>query len=156
MASETGPSAGQTPYLTSTAPGVHLTSLLSAGDTVPDAQSKDGSAWRFAGIPDGIGAFDNNDGTITILVNHELPAADGPAHDSGSPSGAYVDRLSVNKQTLEIVDGRELAQRIYFYDPATKTYLQGADALARLCSADLPIRSALYDAQSGKGTTAHI
>lgn len=156
MASENRTATEQTPYLTATLPGVHILPLLSAGDTVPDAKYKNGSTWRFAGIPDGIGAFDNNDGTITILVNHELPATEGSAHDSGAPSGAFVDRLTIDKATLEVIDGRELAQRIYFYDAATKSWLQGTDALARLCSADLPVRSALYDAQSGKGTTAHI
>ena len=156
MSNETGPSTEQTPYITPTAPGVHLVPLLSAGDTAPDATHPDGSAWRFVGIPDGIGAFDNNDGTITILINHELNADAGGEHDSGSKSGSFVDRITINKQTLEVVDGRELATRIYFYDPVTKSYVQGTDAIARLCSADLPVRSALYDAQSGKGTQAHI
>ena len=61
----TGPSTAQTPYLVPTRSGVSFTSIISAGDGLP------GSTWKLVGIPDGMGAFDNGDGTFTVLVNHE-------------------------------------------------------------------------------------
>ena len=150
------PSTTQTPYLTSVDPRVHFTSLLSAGDSVPGATMADGKPWRFAGIPDGLGAYDNEDGTITILVNHELPADAGGKHDTGAPGGAFVDRLVVDKQTLKVVSAQELGQNMYLYNPATKSYEPLPTALARLCSADLPKQSAFYDKTTGLGTKAHI
>ncbi|MEI9807468.1 MAG: hypothetical protein WDO16_06040 [Bacteroidota bacterium] len=42
--------------------GVKFRSILSAGDAV--------GGYQMVGIPDGLGAFDNNDGTFTLLVNH--------------------------------------------------------------------------------------
>src|SRR5690348_13057494 len=68
----TGPSSSQSPYLLPTAPGVGVVSLLTVGDSVnlkPDGVTP----YRMVGIPDGLGAFDNEDGTFTLLMNHELP-----------------------------------------------------------------------------------
>ncbi len=39
-------------------------SLLTVGDSI--------GGYRMVGIPDGLGAFDNGDGTFTLLMNHEL------------------------------------------------------------------------------------
>ena len=39
-------------------------SILTAGDSV--------NGYRMAGWPDGLGAYDNGDGTFTLLMNHEL------------------------------------------------------------------------------------
>ena len=55
----TGPSSSQTPYLLPEAAGVKITSLLTVGDAV--------GGYKMAGIPDGLGAFDNNDGTFTSV-----------------------------------------------------------------------------------------
>lgn len=63
----TGPSTSISPYLLASEPNVRFTSILTVGDAIPG----DGV---FGGIPDGLGAFDNGDGTITVLVNHELRA----------------------------------------------------------------------------------
>ncbi|HLL88087.1 MAG TPA: hypothetical protein VK324_02175, partial [Tepidisphaeraceae bacterium] len=60
----TGPSTTQSPYVTPRAPGVTTTSILSVGDGV--------GGYRMAGVPDGLGAFDNGDGTFTVLMHHEL------------------------------------------------------------------------------------
>src|SRR5258705_10764438 len=51
----TGPSSSQSPYLISTATGVTYTSILSANDSI--------NGYKMSGIPDGLGAFDNGDGT---------------------------------------------------------------------------------------------
>src|SRR5262245_57640531 len=65
----TGPSSTDAPYVVRHVPGVTLTSILSTGDSV--------GGYRMAGVPDGLGAFDNGDGTFTVLMNHELTAAQG-------------------------------------------------------------------------------
>jgi hypothetical protein len=62
-----GPSSSQTPYLLSSDSHVYTESLLTAGDSV--------DGYTMAGIPDGLGAFDNGNGTFTVLMNHEIPRA---------------------------------------------------------------------------------
>ena len=37
-------------------------------------KNKGNELYRMARIPDGLGAFDNGEGTITVLMSHELTA----------------------------------------------------------------------------------
>ncbi len=67
----TSPSSSQSPYLLRSQPGIVTKSILTVGDSVntkPDGVSP----YRMVGIPDGLGAYDNGDGTFTVLMNHEL------------------------------------------------------------------------------------
>lgn len=153
--SSVGPSTPETPYLVGTAPGIGFTSILSAGDEVIGATNPDGSAWRFVGIPDGIGAFDNGNGTATVLVNHEIAATAGVEREHGSV-GSFVSRLIVDIDTLEVVAADDLGETIYRYDAASDTFYAGTTAIGRLCSSDLALPSAFFDAASGKGTQDRI
>src|SRR5436190_19043051 len=68
----TGPSSSQAPYLLRTESGVVTEAILTTGDSVnlkPDGVTP----YRMVGIPDGLGAFDNGDGTFTLMMNHEIP-----------------------------------------------------------------------------------
>jgi hypothetical protein len=153
--SSVGPSTPETPYLVPTASSVGFTSIISAGDEVIGATNPDGTAWRFVGIPDGIGAFDNGDGTATVLVNHEIGATAGVEREHGS-IGSFVSRLIVDTDTLEVLDADDLGDAIFRYDAATETFYAGTTAIGRLCSADLALPSAFFDAASGKGTQDRI
>ena len=62
----TGPSSSASPYIHRVEAGVVSKSILTVGDSV--------AGYRLVGIPDGLGAFDNGDGTFTVLMNHEIPA----------------------------------------------------------------------------------
>ncbi len=153
-----GPSTTQTPYLVPSSPNVKITSVLSVGDQVgvkaaPSALA--GQPYVMVGIPDGLGAYDNGDGTMTVLLNHELSPTLGLVREHDSP-GAFVSKWIVDKTTLEVLDGSDLIQDVFIYDPATDTFTEGTTAFARLCSADLPDVSAFYDAVSGLGTTERI
>src|SRR4030095_5485876 len=64
----TGPSSGARPYVLPPHSAVDVTSILPAGDSV--------GGYRMAGTPDGLGAFDNGDGTFTLLMNHEFTTTD--------------------------------------------------------------------------------
>ena len=86
----TGPSSSTAPYILASEPNVRFVSITTTGDPLP-------GGGVFGGIPDGIGAFDNGDGTITVLVNHEIRPADGLVRDHGA-IGAYVDRLVIDKR----------------------------------------------------------
>ena len=134
------------PYLLPVAgSGVSFVPLLTVGDQVGN--------YVMPGIPDGLGAFDNGDGTFTVLMNHELPAGDGPVHDHGSP-GAFVSRLVIDKVTLDVISGSDLIQDVHLYDPATGGYVEGTTAFNRFCSADLADPSAFYNAVTGLGYQA--
>lgn len=151
----TGPSTGQSPYLLPRASDVATVSLLSSGETVAGAIRADGSTWRFGGTPDGIGAFANPDGSVTVVVNHEILANEGAVHDFGA-RGAYVDILTIDPNSLQVLSAGELGKTMFTYDTASGSYVAGPSALTRLCSADLAPVSAYYDAASGLGTTARI
>ena len=156
MTLSTGPSTNQSPYLIPSDPRVSFVSLLSAGDYVPGATIPGGKPWRFAGIADGLGAYDNCDNTITVLVNHEIGATDGIPRETGAPRGAYVDKLIIDKSSLKVLSAEELGKQLYVYDETSKSYQLKPDVLGRLCSADLPTQSALYDAKTGLGTQTRI
>ena len=135
----TGPSSSEAPYLVRHVPGVTFTSLLTAGDSV--------GSYRMAGTPDGLGAYDNGDGTFTLLSNHEFGAAVSVPRSHGNTSGAFVSRWIIDKDTLQVLSGR---------DQITNLVTAGSKNLDRLCSADLPAKSAFYNATTGLGYDGHI
>jgi hypothetical protein len=151
----TGPSTTQSPYLVPTDSDVTFTSILSAGEAVAGSTRAGGAPYRMVGIPDGLGAFDNGNGTFTILMNHELPPTAGVVRAHGS-TGAFVSRLVVDKDTLAVRSAGDLATTVFNFNVATQTYTQGTTQFARLCSADLPDVSAFFDAVTGRGTQARI
>jgi hypothetical protein len=134
----TGPSSSDAPYLVRQVPGVTLTSILTAGDTV--------NGYRMAGTPDGLGAFDNGDGTFTLLVNHEFGSAAGVPRAHGG-TGAFVSRYVVDKATLRVLSGSDQIRQLV---------TTGSQNLNRLCSADLPATSAFYNAATGLGYDGRI
>lgn len=143
--SETGPSSSESPYVIGVDPSISIVSLLTVGD-----ESSDGTGWQMAGIPDGLGAFDNGDGTFTVLMNHELSPAQGAVHDHGS-TGAFISSLVIDKETLEVTQGSDLIQTVHQYDALTNSYFEATTAFNRFCSADLANETAFYNQQSGLG-----
>lgn len=146
----TGPSSSLSPYLLGAEPNVHFTSIISVGDALPGS-----TTGVFGGIPDGMGAFDNGDGTFTVILNHEYNSSLGTVHDHGS-IGAYIDRLVIDKATLSVVSGDDAMQTLHLWDDANDTYVTGTTAFSRFCSADLAAPTAFYDAATGLGTQARI
>ena len=148
----TGPSTSTTPYLTSTNSDVQFTSILTVGDTI--------GGYRMVGIPDGMGAFDNGDGTFTLLLNHELNNTVGVARAHGQ-KGSFVSRWVIDSTTLQVVSiqdflGNGTSIFLSNNDPANGTahtaYLAAASTvISRLCSADLAPVSA-YQWDNGVGT----
>ena len=62
-----GPSSSASPYVLPVASGVKLTSILTVPDSLP-------SGYKMAGIPDGLGAYDNGNGTFTLLMRSIFPS----------------------------------------------------------------------------------
>ena len=82
----TGPSSSASPYMLRVEPGVVTAAILTVGDAV--------DGYRLTGIPDGLGAFDNGDGTFTLLVNHEIPGAQGILRAHGAQARSSPDGSS--------------------------------------------------------------
>ncbi|MFL5800910.1 MAG: alkaline phosphatase PhoX [Roseiflexaceae bacterium] len=143
-----GPSSSASPYVVRSVPGVVIKSILTVGDTVTNA---DGTTYRMVGIPDGLGAFDNGDGTFTVLMNHELGATVGATRTHGA-KGAFVSKWTIRKDDLRVVGGEDLIKQVATWNP-TGGYNPPAQGIAigRLCSANLPAPSAFYNAASGLG-----
>jgi hypothetical protein len=150
----TGPSSSESPYLVRSQPGVVLKSILTVGDAVP---TTGGGSYRLVGVPDGLGAFDNGDGTFTVLMNHELAAGAGAVHAHGA-RGAFVSKWTIRKDDLSVVQGEDLIRQVATWDTATSSYKEPATGvvLRRLCSATLPSPSALYNAETGNGFDGRI
>jgi hypothetical protein len=144
-----GPSSSQTPYVVPLADGVVVQSILTVGDQVDD--------YAMVGIPDGLGAYDNGDGTFTLFLNHEIPLGSGVTRDHGANS-AFVSTWQIDTDTREVLTGRDLIQDVATWDPDTASYNAAAQGvvLGRLCSADLPAKSAFWNASSQQGYDGRI
>ena len=140
----TGPSSSQSSYLLGTEPNVRFTSILTVGDSVnlkPDGISP----YVMVGIPDGLGAWDNGNGTFTVVMNHELGGTAGIARAHGA-AGAFVSKWIVNASDLSVVSGEDAITTVKLWDDVAKAYYTPATpyAINRLCSADLADQSAYY------------
>src|SRR5687767_4259946 len=89
-------------YLVPSAPGVEIKPLITVGESAPNG-------YRMVGIPDGLGAFDNGDGTFTVLMNHELRPTVGVVRAHGS-KGAFVSKWIIDKKTGEVLSGQDLVK----------------------------------------------
>jgi hypothetical protein len=143
----TSPSSSQSPYVLPSVTDATSTAILTAGDVV--------GGYKMAGTPDGSGAYDNGDGTFTMLVNHEFGNTAGVARAHGS-KGAFVSKWVINKSDLSVVSGSDLIQIIFTWNTSSNSYVEGTTAFARFCSADLAPVSAFYNEVSGLGTKERI
>jgi hypothetical protein len=145
-----GTISSESPYLTPVASGVELTSILTVGDEVRKMHKGD-EVYRMVGIPDGLGAYDNGDGTITVLMNHELRSDRGIERAHGG-AGAFVSRWKVRKTDLHVLSGEDLIRSVNVWDQTAASFVESPnEAFARFCAADLPQPSAFYNYNSGRG-----
>jgi hypothetical protein len=142
-----GPSSSQTPYITAVAPGVKLISLLTVGDAVANSS---GAAYRMVGIPDGLGAFREGK-RLVVVMNHELGATAGVPRAHGA-TGAFVSRWSFDIDSLKAISGEDQIRTVHVWDAILRGYKNSTTtSFARFCSADLPLRAALYNESTRKG-----
>jgi len=129
-------------------------------------ESPTGSSYQMVGIPDGLGAYDNGDGTFTLLMNHELGNTVGGVRAHGN-KGAFVSLWTISKtqgsaannswNVTAIADFNATNTSIFLWPTTATTWAAGGTtAYARLCSADLAAPSAFWNPATGKGTTARI
>jgi Bacterial protein of unknown function (DUF839) len=145
----TGPSSSHSPYVMPAMDDVETASIVTVGDNVPGTDG-DGPGYQMVGIPDGLGAYANGNGTFTVLTNHELRQNEGISRDHGAV-GAFVSKWTVDSDTLEVVGADDLIQQVSLAPAGVYGAPQKGVVLGRLCSGDLPAPSAFNHASSGKG-----
>lgn len=143
-----GPSTTTAPYLLAVEPNVRFTSIATVGNVLDTKDN--GTPYRMVGIPDGLGAFDNGNGTFTLLMNHELGATQGIVRAHGA-AGAFVSQWVIDKTTLQVLDVKDSISTIKLWDDATGSFVTSTYAIGRLCSADLAEQSA-YSFTAPDGT----
>lgn len=137
-------------WLKPVAEGWSVKPLLNVGDAVGS------SGYRMVGVPDGLGAMDNGDGTLTILMNHELGKDQGKNRRHFG-RGAFVSRWVLDIASLKVTKGDDQMRKVLLWLGDEKKHVNApAYSFNRLCSADLPALSALYDAPSGKGFNGRL
>lgn len=111
--------------------------LLSVGDTVPTTGDP-GKQFQFVGIPDGLGAHRNPDGTRTVYVSHEFTsgALSRPVLGEPRSRGAFVSKLVLDRRGA-VLSGERAYDRVYVDDayvgPAA-TESNTVRAFSRFCS----------------------
>jgi hypothetical protein len=126
------------PYVVPIGPEYEIRALFSVDDKVPLLGGAPGQQYRMVGIPDGLGAHPNGDGTSTLFMNHELnsnvlsePVVGGPQN-----RGTYVSQFVLDADGDPIA-GRRAYDRVFQEDtlvgPAPTT-ANTTRALARFCS----------------------
>ncbi|MCW8132681.1 MAG: esterase-like activity of phytase family protein [Planctomycetota bacterium] len=143
-----------TPYLVPAAPGVLTQTVFTAGDSI-NAKPDGVTPYRMAGIPDGLGAFENGDGTFTLTMNHELGNTAGVLRDHGS-KGAFVSRWSIATGTRSVLAIGDLIQEVVQWNKATAQPFSATTAFSRLCSADLPAVTAFGNGAKGTEERLHM
>jgi hypothetical protein len=123
----TGPSSSASPYVINVPATVDISSLLTVGDSVSD---KPGSTipYRMVGIPDGLGAFDNYDGTFSVLINHEIAPTNGVMRQHGFV-GAFVSHWIIRKSDLAVLHGGDHAKQVFEWSAATDSFVPAARAM---------------------------
>lgn len=119
--------------------GYAVDPVFTVGDTI--------DGYTPPGILDGIGAYQLDDNTVRLIVNHELANGRGYSYEidgtNGSvtiPGGARLSYFDIDRQTLQIVDTGLAYDTIYdragnvVNDPATQLDF---GSINRLCSGQL-------------------
>ena len=133
-------SMASTNYILPLAPDWQVQSIITVGEAAANG-------YAMVGVPDGLGAYANADGSMTLLMNHELAGNKGAVRAHGQ-KGAFVSHWVIDVESMKVQSGADLVR-------ATMPIgvVQGFN---RLCSADLAPKPAFYNAASGKGYAGQL
>ena len=126
----TQPGTSQLPYAIPTTTGVTLQPLLSVGDTVTRTSNSAPDGYRLTGIPDGMGAYRDEQGMIHVFLNHEFGDGRGgnliytiPVVGEPGIKGAYVSELILDPDNGNVVSGDLAFTQAKQWDPETQTFI---------------------------------
>jgi len=145
---ETGFRTSVAPYAVPVGPDYSLVPVLSAGDRVRRTSNAD-QLFQMIGIPDGLGAHANKDGTTTLFMNQEIPNTVRSEPVLGEPltRGAFVSKL------ILAPDGSVLSGDLAYAAVYAENLLVGpaatvsntTPAFTRFCSGGLAWKEAGFD-----------
>ena len=129
------------PYVEPVGGQYQVRALFSADDTVPLLGGAPGQQYRMVGIPDGLGAHPNGDGTSTLYMNHELgfTAQSEPVVGGATNRGAIVSQWTLDADG-DPVAGRRAYDQIFAENtllgpaPVVGNEAQMPRQFARFCS----------------------
>ena len=122
-------------YISPLAQDWQVQAIMTVGETAANG-------YAMVGVPDGLGAYANTDGSFSLLMNHELSPDKGAVRAHGQ-KGAFVSRWVIEVESLNVQSGADLVH-------ATLP-IGVVKPFNRLCSADLPPSSAFYNSATSKG-----
>ena len=122
--------------------------LLTIGDRLPSRDSRfTDQAYQPVGALDGLGAYRLDEGTVRVLVNHELDGKAGYPYrlDSGATlTGARISFLDIDHRTLQVLNSgiayrsiRDRQGRIVETGLQVNEVSHTDQGLSRLCSSQL-------------------
>jgi hypothetical protein len=127
-------------YIQPIAAGWEVRPIITVGESAANG-------YRMVGVPDGLGAFNNGDGSLTVLMNHELNADIGAVRAHGS-KGAFVSRWVIRVNDLAVLSGEDLVKKVQLWNMDTQShYTAETTTFGRFCAADLAHGSAYIDAE---------
>jgi Alkaline phosphatase PhoX len=126
------------PYVEPVGSEYEIRPLFSVDDKVPLLGGGPGQQYRMVGIPDGLGAHPNGDGTHTLFMNHELNfnSVSEPVVGGTANRGAFVSQWILDADGDPIAGRRaydSVFQENAFVGPAPAVG-NATRALARFCS----------------------
>jgi hypothetical protein len=136
------------PYAVPVGPDYSIIPLLSVGDRVPRTSNPD-ELFQMVGIPDGLGAHANKDGTTTLFMNQEMPNGRVSEPIVGQPlaRGAFVSKLILAADG-SVLSGDLAYENVYaenvFVGPAA-TISNATPAFSRFCSGALGWKDEGFD-----------
>ena len=98
--------------------------ILASGDTV-------GGSAMWQGIPDGMGAVKNPNGTVSVFVNHELATSDPFVAATERAYGGYgttISKVTTNSAGTAVTKIEDAIKKVSFFDYQAGTH--GTDAVA--------------------------
>ena len=124
--------------------------LMSAGNNIYKKK------YRLAGIPDGLGVIKENNSKVKIYINHEIANDKGIVRSHGG-KGAFVSQWTLDLNLLKIISGDDLIKSVMIWNRDKKIFKVSLNEnINRLCSADLPEKSAFYNSKNKKGFDGRI
>lgn len=144
---ETGFRTSSHPYAAPVGSDYSVIPILSAGDRVPRTSNAE-QLFQMVGIPDGLGAHANADGTATVFMNQELAGgASEPLAGQPLVRGAFVSKLILAADAT-VLSGDLAYEMVYVENnllgPAA-TVSNSTPAFTRFCSGSLAWKDAGFD-----------
>ena len=123
------PGTAQDAYAVAAYPGVTLQPLLSVGDTVTRTTGSVPDGYRMTGIPDGMGAYRDEQGKVHVFLNHEFGDSRFGFIETipvlGEPpiKGAYVSELILDPDNANVISGDLAFTQAKLWNPDTGTFI---------------------------------